>query len=643
MAVKPRLLVVAGPMEGTSFVLSEEEATVGRDLTAQICLADLSVSRRHCLIRKEAQAFRLEDLGSLNQTSVNGLPVKDHDLKSGDRIRLGNSQLIFLLDEEAALPAASLVGFTERRIITKQTLAVPPGDGTDPVGPGRGAVPAASRSTRDLHMLLKISGATNSIRQLEAFERHLLESTFEVIPAERGVILLRDGKTGETSSLFGLHAGHDQAEPIKVSRTVTERVFGEGVALLSNNVFDEVGLRTASSLMAPGVKALLAAPMLAAEKAVGLIYLDTSDPHVNFDEHHLQLLRAVASLATVTLENIRLVTRLESENRRLQAEISIEHDMVGDSPRMREVYQFIPKAARADSTVLIRGESGTGKELAARAIHLNSARAAQPFVAINCAALTETLLESELFGHEKGAFTGAVATKKGKLEIANGGTLFLDELGEMPASLQSKLLRVLQNHEFERVGGNRPIRVDIRLVAATNRNLEQAIKEGRFREDLYYRLNVLCLTMPPLRERRGDILLLANYFATRYSQKCKRPFTEISPEAYACLMNYYWPGNVRELENAVERAIVLGATDRILVEDLPEAIIETRAPLASPAAAQNFYEAVNTAKRGLIFDAVRQARGNYTEAARLLGMHPNHLHRLIRNLDIRGELQKEGF
>lgn len=232
---------------------------------------------------------------------------------------------------------------------------------------------------------------------------------------------------------------------------------------------------------------------------------------------------------------------LESENRRLRAEINIEHNMVGESPRMREVYQFIAKVAPTESTVLIRGESGTGKELAARAIHLNSQRKDEPFVAINCAALTETLLESELFGHEKGAFTGAFSQKKGKLEMADGGTLFLDEIAELAPALQAKLLRVLQERQFERVGGTRSIRVDIRLIAATNRELEELEKGGAFRRDLYYRLNVVSITMPPLRARREDIPLLVNYFIARHSQRCRRHVSAMSEEARGFLLQYDWP------------------------------------------------------------------------------------------------------
>jgi two-component system, NtrC family, response regulator HydG len=336
---------------------------------------------------------------------------------------------------------------------------------------------------------------------------------------------------------------------------------------------------------------------------------------------------------------------LESENDLLRAEATVEHGMVGESAAVKRVYQFIARVAPADTTVLVRGESGTGKELAARALHRNSPRSGRAFVAINCAALTETLLESELFGHERGAFTGALAQKKGKLEVADGGTLFLDEVGEMPATLQAKLLRVLQEREFERVGGTRTIRVDVRVVAATNRDLEEAVRAGAFRQDLYYRLNVVPFEMPPLRERREDIPLLASYFVSKYAAKFKRRVTGLSAEARACLTAYDWPGNIRELENAVERAVVLGSTDRVLPEDLPETVLDAVPDPPSPDAAApppvtRYHEALREAKRQLILRALEQSSGSITEAARLLGVHPNYLHRLIRNLNLRPEIQK---
>ena len=282
-------------------------------------------------------------------------------------------------------------------------------------------------------------------------------------------------------------------------------------------------------------------------------------------------------------------------------------------------------------------KAGTGKELVARALHINSRRARKPLVKIDCTTLTENLLESELFGHEKGAFTGATALKKGKLEIANGGTAFLDEIGELPTTLQAKLLRVLQDREFEHVGGTRPIRVDIRLIAATNRDLVEEVKKGTFREDLFHRLNVVAITLPPLRDRPEDIPMLASYFTSKYSGKAKRRVTGLSAEATKMLERYRWPGNIRELENAIERAVVLGSTDVILPEDLPEALTET-GPLAGTSLTK-YHDAVTEKKKELIIGAVEQSGGNYTEAAKFPGLHPNYLHRLIRNLDIKADLK----
>ena len=315
------------------------------------------------------------------------------------------------------------------------------------------------------------------------------------------------------------------------------------------------------------------------------------------------------------------------------------HDLVGDSDAMRQVYARIRKVAASDCTVLITGETGTGKELAARAIHQNSPRARRPFVAINCAALTESLLESELFGHERGAFTGAASLKKGKLEVADGGTVFLDEVGELAPGLQSKLLRALQHHEFERVGGTRVIKIDVRVVAATNRDLAADVAAGAFRQDLWYRLNVVCLAMPPLRERRADIPLLATYFIAKYARRGRA--VSLSPDAIAILSAHDWPGNVRELENAIERAVVLGTSDWILPGDLPEALLDRRVrgtgthDEASTDLSVGYHRGVEDTKRRLILDAIDRSGGNYTAAARLLGLNPTYLHRLLRNLNLK--------
>jgi transcriptional regulator with GAF, ATPase, and Fis domain len=386
------------------------------------------------------------------------------------------------------------------------------------------------------------------------------------------------------------------------------------------------------------VRSLLCVPLTVFQRVIGCIYLDTISIANRFSDDHLQLVTAIAGISAVALENARRLQWLEQENLRLMNEITLDRSLVGESPRMKEVFQFLARVAPTEATILIGGESGTGKELAARAAHRNSPRANKPFVAINCAAIPENLLESELFGYEKGAFTGAAGQKKGRLEIANGGVVFLDEIGELAPSLQVKLLRVLQEREFDRVGGNRPIKVDIRLIAATNRDLEDEVRAGRFRQDLYFRLNVVSITMPPLRDHKEDIPLLVNFFVEKHFAKCGARPKPLSRAAQACLMNYDWPGNVRELENVVERALVLGAGDEILPEDLPESLLEREA--APDTEEAKYHVAVKDLKKRLIQSALEEAHGNYTEAARLLGVHPNYLHRLIRNLDLK-ELKEQ--
>ena len=438
------------------------------------------------------------------------------------------------------------------------------------------------------------------------------------------------GNDGFTS-ITGRHRQLGSNQPIHASQTILNSVLKDGVAVLSSDVESDDAYREAESLLERRVHSVMAVPLEVRGSTLGLMYLEASSPGSRFDSDLLQLVTTLGNITALAIENARHLERLNGENRRLHEELNIHHSMVGESKAMREVYEFVSRVAGRDSTVLICGESGTGKELVARAVHVNSARKDKPFVAINCAAITETLLESELFGHERGAFTGAVSQKKGKLEVAEGGTVFLDEIGELAVPMQAKLLRVLQEREFERVGGTRPIKLDVRLIAATNRDLKEASRTGAFRSDLYYRLNVVSLQMPALRERREDIPLLAAFFAAQHGEKVKRRVAGISPEARACLIRYDWPGNVRELENAVERAVVLGSTELILAEDLPDAILEETAAAGEPVNA--LAEGIRQAKKVLIERAIEQANGNYTEAAKLLGVHANHLfNAIIRKL-----------
>ena len=374
------------------------------------------------------------------------------------------------------------------------------------------------------------------------------------------------------------------------------------------------------------------APARAAHNGNG--HSPNQDLSIAFDDSELELLEVIEQMQSDGGSDT-CDSPLANQQRQCS---ELRHSMIGRSGRMLNIYQFIAKVAPTDSTVLIYGESGTGKELAARAIHQNSRRVDKPFVAINCAALVETLLESELFGHEKGAFTGATTQKKGMLEMADGGTVFLDELGELAPLMQAKLLRVLQEQRFERVGSTRTIQVDIRLIAATNKNLLLAVEDGSFRKDLYYRLNVVSFEMPPLRDRRDDVMALTNYFIAKFKHKTSRPVTGISAAAQAHLLDYHWPGNVRELENVIERAVVLGNADIILLEDLPQIIVESEPKANTPLT--TISNGVKESKKHLIVQAINQAGGNYTEAAKLLGVHPNHLHRLVRTMNLRAVLKK---
>ncbi|HEY3973095.1 MAG TPA: sigma 54-interacting transcriptional regulator [Candidatus Sulfotelmatobacter sp.] len=639
---------VSGPLKGTVFRLTKREVSIGRDPSNEISLLDSLVSRRHCVIRNEDTEFRLQDLESRNNTFVSGVPVRDRVLAHGDEIRVGNSIFVFQ-DKENRIPTDSAPLQLDVTPTPGEPTVVLRKEDIRYLQPARpNGVPATSRAVRDLSVLLDFSRALNSVRGVAAVQQKVLETIMEVAPADRAAILLTEHGLTEHETEDGVAAissimGRDRRlgmnQPVHASQTILSRVLEENVAVLSNDILSDESYREAESLVASRVGSVLAVPLAVQDKLLGVIYLDASSPGVRFDSDLLHLISALGNIAALTIENARHLEWLGGENRRLHEELNIHHSMVGESKPMHEVYDFVSRVAGRDSTVLISGESGTGKELVARAVHENSARASKPFVAINCAAITETLLESELFGHEKGAFTGAVSQKKGKLEIAEGGSVFLDEIGELAVPMQAKLLRVLQEREFERVGGTRPIRLDIRLIAATNRDLKEASRTGGFRPDLYYRLNVVSLHMPALRERREDIPLLAAFFAANYSQKVKRRVVGISPQARACLMRYEWPGNVRELENAIERAVVLGSTELILPEDLPDSILEETAAAGEPVSA--LHEGIQEAKKALIERAIERADGNYTEAAGILGVHPNHLFRLIRTLKLKPKRERQ--
>lgn len=636
--LRPRLAVLSGPLKDSTVPLLAPEITIGRDTSNGLAVADPSVSRRHFLLRQQGGKFELGDLGSRNGTLVNGEPVQEQWLNHGDVISAGDSSFLFLIDEDEVLPSQGRVEFEDSQH-TAETTVIHPRDVVY-LQPERllRELPPTSRVAANLNALLKISRIVHSIRDLDELQGKLLELIFEVVPAGRGAILLADREGQQFNSLFARMRQQGQAPLVKVSRTVARQVLEQGISLLGTDVPSHEDLGQVESLAESQVRSLLCVPLTVFQRVIGCIYLDSRSVASRLTEEHLELLTAIAGISSMALENARRLQWLEQENERLTIEISQERSLVGESPKMKDVYQFLKRVAPTDSTVLIEGESGTGKELAARALHRNSPRANRPFLAINCAAIPETLLEADLFGHERGAFTGAAGLKKGRLEFADSGVVFLDEIGELAPALQVKLLRVLQEREFERVGGNHPIKVDVRVIAATNCNLEEAVRNGAFRKDLYYRLAVLKIKMPALRERREDIPMLARHFVQKHAKRCKAKPRPISREALSCLVNYDWPGNVRELENAIERALVLGNSDMILPEDLPESLLERTPPPEMTEA--KYHVALKELKKQLILDAVEQTQGSYADAARLLGVHPNYLHRLIRNLELKETLRE---
>jgi len=629
--VNPRLQIVAGPLKDSIFALPNGDVQIGRDPSNLLAISDLSLSRRHCVLSQKDGMCEIRDLDSRNGTFVNGVAIKKVELHHADQIAAGESVFVLQLTEEAEEAGRPRVEFDDR--MAQATVQIGPQEMLY-LQPERvlKELPSGSKVARNLNALVKISRVVHSIRDLDELQAQILALVFEAIPAERGAILLDGNGTGDFESVFAQDRIGGTTKPVHVSRTIARQVLESGKALLGANIDKSGDFAPSDSLIHAQVRSLLCVPLTLFQKVRGCIYLDTSNHAERFDEDHLQLAAAIAGASEVALENARRLRWLQQENLRLSTAINLDHNLVGESPRMKKVYEFLARVAPTDSTVLLQGESGTGKELAARAIHRNSPRSCKPFVAINCAAIPEGLLESELFGHEKGAFTGAIAQKKGRFEIANGGVVFLDEIGELAPALQVKLLRVLQERQFERVGGTPPISVNIRLVAASNRDLAEAVKAGTFRGDLFYRLNVLCLELPALRERREDIAMLAEYFVVKYSKRCKTKPKKISPEATACLVQYDWPGNVRELENAIERALVLTASDTIQPEDLPETILEKSSAGEGGA---KYHREVKALKKQLILDALEQTRGNYTQAAQILGVHVNYLHRLIRNLELK--------
>jgi Nif-specific regulatory protein len=482
----------------------------------------------------------------------------------------------------------------------------------------------------ELSLLFEISQILDSSLDLRTVVEPVLESLTRSMGMKFATLTLLNRQTGEIAieSAYGLSATQKRKGRYKLGEGITGKVIQSGKPFIVPKISEEPQFldRTGARRAREGEDlSFICVPIKMGREVVGALSADRPVAALSYLQEEARILSIIASLIAQAVRLRQSAQeereRLMEENLRLQDELKDRYrpsNIIGNSRAMQSVYQLIGQVSVSDTTVLLRGESGTGKELVAHAIHYASRRAPRPFIKVNCAALPEGIIESELFGHEKGAFTGAVAARKGRFELAQGGTLFLDEIGDLSPAMQIKLLRVLQEREFERVGGTLTIKADVRLIAATNRDLEKLIETEQFRQDLYYRLNVFPIHIPPLHERRTDILLLADYFVERYSRQNHKNVLRISTPAIDMLMAYHWPGNVRELENCIERAVLLSDDEVIHGHHLPPSLQTAEASGTVPRG--TLAAALETVEKELLMEALKSSRGNMAAAAAALGI-----------------------
>lgn len=487
-----------------------------------------------------------------------------------------------------------------------------------------------SNKIEELSLLFEISQILDQSMDIRQIIEPVLKAIADRFGMVRGTITILNRSSGEIfiEAAYGLSASQREKGRYRLGEGITGKVIQSGQPMIIPKIsmdplfLNRTGAR--KNLRKQDIS-FICVPIKIGNEVIGAFSVDRLfEEDVSFTED-VRLLSIIASMVAQAIKLRQNVheerLQLIEENSRLQEQLKDRFrpaNIIGNSKSMGTVYDLIAQVSRSDATVIIRGESGTGKELVAHAIHYNSTRAAKPFIKVNCAALPESVIESELFGHERGAFTGAISTRKGRFELANGGTIFLDEIGDLSPTTQVKLLRVLQEKEFERVGGNDTIRTNVRVVAATNRNLEELMARDLFREDLYYRLNVFPIHIPPLRERKSDIMLLSDFFIEKYSRQNHVSIRRISTPAIDLLMAYHWPGNVRELENCIERAILLSVDEVIHSHHLPPSLqsaesTDTRLHSTLPEALENL-------ERELLMDALKSTKGNMAKAAKLLGI-----------------------
>jgi Nif-specific regulatory protein len=652
-----------------------QSVTIGRAPTNQIVIKDERCSRCHAEIFFSDGEWTLRDLDSRNGTAVANTRVRgDYILRAGDIVRIGQSQLRFVhdlskaftestmgpLDEvdtvgseaiESVLGSdeSSVLGIHEPSTITHrrmQTKFLEPREQDD------SSLPKVGRAAANLcRLAFELAQAPD----VTSIADQALGGLFHAIQVDAGALfVLPRNYQGDPqpTDLEMVSARTDSSLPYhRASSVLVSTVLREGEAVLARNVAGDSTLGSRDSKGVVDATSLICAPIRRGNRVLGLLHLYSTNPEQVPDPDDLEFTLAVADTVAVAIDNLSRreelaenLSQIRDENLQLRERLGVESDIVGSSIAMVKVAQEIARAAPSRATVLIRGESGVGKELVARAVHFGSPRKKGPFVCVNCAALSRSLLASELFGHEEGAFTGATQRKVGKFEAADSGTLMLDEIGEMSPATQAKFLRVLEGHPFERVGGTETIKVDVRVIAATNRDLERDVAEGRFRRDLYFRLRVLEILVPPLRKRPEDIQELAHYFLQRFNSETGRKLRGFTPQAMELMRQYRWPGNVRELKNVVERAVVLARGEFIEPDDLTLTKLSTAGDTTEhPVPGHSFTPAsLAEIEREHILATLSATNWNKSQTAALLGIERTTLDRKIRRYELMDERLKRG-
>jgi Nif-specific regulatory protein len=645
----PKVLVTTGPSRGAVFALADG-ATVGRAWNNPIQIMDEQISRVHARFSQSAKGFAVEDLGSRNGIIVNGERVDRAVLKPADEIQIGDTVLVYEPDFDLKVDPgadATVVLYppdpkAASSVIRKTLDAARPEAVTEPADSTLDALKNAHRRLKAVYDLGRATGAAAEMRELL---NAVLHAALSALGRGAAMVLLAADGAEALEPVASRSLGKEKKE-IPVSKTLVGMVTRDLKGILSSDAIKDPRFAKSHSITLHGIRSVMCAPLTARGRAIGVLLVQSTESVAAFDEEDLKLLVAIGAQSGPAIEGLRTLNGLRRENANLRTVLRGGMEIVGASPSLQAALGLAHRIADSTATVLVQGETGTGKELFAALIHEKSPRRDMPFVCVNCSAMPESLLESELFGYERGAFTGAEKAKPGIFETAQGGTLFLDEIGEVSAMTQVKLLRAIEQRSFYRVGAVKPTSVDVRFICATSKDLEAAVREKKFREDLYYRITVVPIRLPPLRDRKADIPLLARHFLKVFAAKLGKPAPEIGHEVLDLLTGYPWPGNVRELQNVMERAVILCDARRIETAHLPQSMGGEGAGKVKGHASASavltdadlpLAEKVARLEKDCVQKALREAGGRKAEAARLLHISRPTLDKKIKDFSLSSE------